>query len=243
MRGECEYSKFKEASGHVAEEEGKGSVINWQWGERFPCFKGIAGDRCPELQSLWGEEARKGAGRSGLQSSQVHWRQRVRFKHGRPVESTVRLDQSHSCGEDFSEHYSPPNPHWNHGGAQNKVKSAVFLSQPTLVPHSMGSKSKLREQKCFSHDYDWQIDRYWIFLLKNDDSPVTKRNERNFYCQRETRNHGMSPSLTQGWRKLSPQGQWSERIQFFSAFDLWNSTFQHNWYSLFDIHTLTFDPW
>lgn len=77
---------------------------------------------------------------------------------------------SQTEGRDFSELYSPPNPHLNIGGAPNRVKLARCCSWPNFPLLQWIHRSKLREEKCFSYGYAWKIDRCWIFLLENDDS-------------------------------------------------------------------------
>lgn len=149
-----------------------------------------------------------------------------------PGGSTVRLDQYH--WEDFSEFYSPANSHLTPGEALNSQVALCSPINPTLHLLQWIHRSKLRKEKCFSYDYNWKIKRYWVMILL-----WLKVIKRIFIVKEKLEIMGWAPVLP----RSSPQGQCAERIQLFSAFDLWNSTFQPNWYRLFDIHKFTFVPW
>lgn len=149
-----------------------------------------------------------------------------------PGGSTVRLDQYH--WEDFSEFCSPANSHLTPGEAQSSQGTLCSPSNPALHLLQWIHRSKLRKEKCFSYYYNWQIDRYWVMILL-----WLKVIKRIFIVKEKLEIMGCAPVLP----RSSPQGQGAERIQLFSAFDLWNSTIQHNWYRLFDIHKFTFVPW
>lgn len=164
----------------MTEGESIEGIINWE--ERFPCSKRIEVtdvQRCRGIVGRGGEKGRRGVDGTSEFPSKLDRKSDLSMEG--PVESTVRLDQYN--WEDFSEFYLPLNPHLTPGVAKKQSQASLCCSiNPTLHFPQWVHRSKLMEEKCFN--YNLQIDKYWKFLLQNDDPLVTKNDTMNFYYQR-----------------------------------------------------------